>query len=209
MALATMSSTYGADGRYYVATNPTPGTGIASLTAPTTYDDTKPFLLINNAHASRTLTLDYIKLVCTAPGTAGTALNYVHKIDGVNASRYTSGGSTLSPKNVNQGSSEASSAVIYCGAIVAIATSSAARKLGSGVIRPVIPVIGDTYLFTFNAFFGAGLGGQAVAGTAIANVIIPSGPILIAPTGWYALHLWLPSQSAASSYEAEVGFVEA
>lgn len=209
MALATKSSTLAADGQYFLAVSPTPGTGIASLAAPTAFDDTKPFILINNAHESKKLTLDYIKLTCTAPGTGGSALHYGVKTDGTNALRYTSGGSSLTPVNVNQGSSGASSAVVKCGAIVAIAVSSAARLLGHSVLRPVIPVIGDTYLFVFGGYFGAGLGGQAVAGTAVANVVVPHAPVVIPPAGWFALHLWLPSQSASSSYEVELGYIEA
>jgi hypothetical protein len=208
MSLASKSASLAAVGSYFVASSPTPGTGIASLAAPTAFDDTKPFILINNAHESKTLTLDYIKLTCTAPGTAGTALHYGSKIDGVNATRYTSGGSTLTPKNVNMGSSQQSSAVIYCGAIVAAAVSSAARLLGHSVLRPVIPVIGDTVLFAFGSDLGGGLASLAVAGTAICNVVVPHTPVLLAPTQWYALHLWLPSQSAACSFETEIAFVE-
>lgn len=208
MAYATKSSTLATDGQYFLARSPTPGTGIASLAAPTAFDDTKPFLMIQNAHPTKVLTLDYIKLTCTAAGTGGSAIHYGHKVDGVNSARYTSGGSVLTPvcPNMNQGA--LSSALIYCGAIVAAAASAAARLLGHSVMRPVIPVIGDTYLFTFDGTFGAGLGAQAVAGTAVANVIVPSAPILIGPTQWYALHIWLPSQSNASSYEVELGYVE-
>ncbi|HYC99696.1 MAG TPA: hypothetical protein VEB22_00585, partial [Phycisphaerales bacterium] len=32
------------EGSYFVARNPTPGTGVAGHAAPTTLDDTKPFL---------------------------------------------------------------------------------------------------------------------------------------------------------------------
>lgn len=209
MALATKSSTLAADGQYFLATSPTPGTGIASLAAPTTFDDTKPFLLINNAHPTKNLTLDYLKLTVTAAGTGGTAIHWGIKVDGVNATRYTSGGSTLTPVCVSMPSGAASSAVIKCGAIVAAAVSSSARLLGHSVLRPVIPVIGDTYMIVFNGDFSIALGGQPVAGTAVANVAVSHAPVILGPTQWAAIHLWLPSQSGASSYEVELGYIEA
>lgn len=209
MALATKSSTLATDGQYFLATSPTPGTGIASLAAPTAFDDTKPFILINNAHPTKNLTLDYLRLTVTAAGTGGTSINWALKVDGVNATRYTSGGSTLTPVCVSMPSGAASSAVIKAGALVAAAVSSSARLLGHGTLRPVIPVVADTYLFVFNGDFGAGLGGQAVAGTAVANVVVGHAPVILGPTQWAAFHLWLPSQSGASSYEIELGYIEA
>ena len=215
MALATKSTTFAKDGQYFVGTSPTPGTGIASLTAPTTFDDTKPFILLNNGDATKTLTLDYIRLQCTAPGTGGTALNWGVKTDVLNALRYTSGGSdsaaaTMLIKNVNMGSSVASSARLLAGAIVAIASGTGSRLLGHGLLRTVIPVIGDTYLFTFGGDVGAGVSSSIVAGTAVATTCNVMGPCILAPGQWMAFHLWLPGpQSAASSYEIEIGWVEA
>lgn len=209
MAFATKSSTLAKDGQYFVATSPTPGTGLATIAAQASFADTAPFILINNAHPTKVITLDYIRLTVTAAGSSGTNISWAVKTDGVNASRYTSGGSTLSPKNVNQSSGEASSALIYAGAVVAAAVSSSARLLGHGILRTVIPVVGDTYLWTFGGDFGAGTGGQVISGTAPASIAVGLSPVQIGPTQWFALHIWLASQSAASSYEVEIGYIEA
>lgn len=208
MALALKSTTLAKDGQYFVTTSPTPGTGLATIAAQASFADTAPFILINNNDPTKYLYLDYIRLTCTAAGTAGTNISWAVKTDGVNATRYTSGGSTLTPKNPNTGSGQASSAIVYAGAIVAAAVSSSARLLGHGLFRTVIPVVGDSYTIKFDGDFGGGTGGQVLSGTAPAQVIAGHAPVLIAPTHWVAFHIWLASQSAASSYEVEIGHLE-
>src|SRR5258706_862465 len=73
MALADEESTF--------ATTGTIGTGIATITAPTTLVDTSPFaVLVNTAPAGGPKCfLDLIKLICTAAGTGGTSLKYAIK----------------------------------------------------------------------------------------------------------------------------------
>lgn len=194
------------EGLLHIATNPTPGTGIASLAAPTAYIGTKPFILMKNAHASKRLSVRWIKLSVTAAGTGGTAIHYAAVISGANSARYTSGGSTLAPVCPNLSKDSDTGTVIYCGAIVSVApTSEAIRLLGHQIVRPVIPVLGDTYLFTFGGLEN-NLGGNIVEGTAIASLAFPHVPFSIGQNEWFAFHLWLPSQSAASSYEVEVAY---
>jgi hypothetical protein len=47
---------------------------------------------------------------------------------------------------------------------------------------------------------------MAQAGAAIAQVVAPAPPVIFGPQQWVQLHLWLPSQSAASSWEFELGY---
>lgn len=214
MSLATKSTTLAKDGAYFTCVSPTPGTGIPSLTAPTTFVDTKPYILVNNADAAKTMVFDYLRLQCTVAGVGGTSMNWAMKSDGINALRYTSGGvdsslGTLLIKNPNMNSSAQSSAIIRAGAIVSIATTAASRVLGHGLIRPVIPVVGDTYLWAFGGDMGCGQGGTPVGGTLVANLSYPVHPVLIGPGQWFAFHLWLPGpQSTASEYEIEMGWYE-
>jgi hypothetical protein len=212
----TKSTTFARDGQYFQASNPTPGTGIASASAPTAYSALAPFLLLNNADPVKSITLDYLRLRCTAAGTNGTALHWAHAIDGVNPSKYTSGGSvsgaggTLLIVNPNMGSGQASSAILYAGAVVCLGLSSAGRLLSHGNLRVVKPVIGDSYLWTFGGDMDGGISSTpAMEGTTVANVTVPTCPVIIGPTQWWAFHLWLPSQSVASSYEFELGYIEA
>lgn len=193
------------EGSYFVATNPTPGTGIASLAAPTTYDDTKPFITVQYTTTSgRRLFLDFLKLQCTAAGTGGTALNAVIVVDNA-ASRWTSGGSAITPVNPNMDDSTKSEAVINVGALVAAAAANK-RIVWVDTLRPVIPVVGDTYLIEFGG--NPAMNSLAVAGTAIANVAKKAPPVILGNGQNAAINLWLPSQSAASSYEFVLGFHE-
>jgi hypothetical protein len=199
------------EGSYNVVSNPTPGTGLATIATLTTLVDTSPFLLIQNPWGSddtqaKRIFIDYIKLQVTAPGTGGTQLRYATKIDQARADRYTSGGTQLTAQNVNMGTAQASKANIYAGALVGAAAAQS-RLLSSGLVRPVIPVIADTYIFDFCST-APSLGGLITSGTAIANCIFPVAPAIIGPQQWFAFHIWLPSQSAASSYEIEVGYWE-
>ena len=49
---------------------------------------------------------------------------------------------------------------------------------------------------------------HAVAGTAIANIVIPHAPVVIGPSQSFVMSLHATSQTAATSYEFTLGFVE-
>lgn len=193
------------EGSYFLARNPTDGTGIATIAAATAYDSTKPFIYIYNANSNKNVILDYLKLVATAAGTNGTAINLTHQLDA--GSLYTSGSVAVTPVNCNAGSQNGSGVSLYAGTtLVTVTATSAARTLGHLAIRPVIPVVGDTYYVNFggNDPFLASL---AVAGTAISNIGMNTAPVVIPPGYCWKAGVWLPSQSAASSYEFELGFI--
>jgi len=195
------------EGSYFTALSPTPGTGIAGHAAPTTFDNTKPFILIRN-QASVTsglrIKLDYVKLVVTAAGTAGT-LNYAtHQLDA--AAGYTSGGSILTPQSPNLDLTPASQALIYAGAALATAGASP-RTIAHQAVRTVIPVVGDTIIFSFGNQVPAFVG-MPIEGTLIMERCMAVPPVILGPGGWYKLVLWRASQSAAASYEVEMGWWE-
>lgn len=199
------------EGSYYVLSTPTPGTGIATIAALTTLADTSPFILVrnNNSVASGLrLSLDYIKLRATAAGTGGTAISFAAKVDASATARYTSGNGlasvNISGLNVNGDDSTADGCQWNAGALVAAAAGNA-RLLSSGVIRSVIPVVGDVYLFTFGGI-DPNLPSMAINGTSVAYLTLPCAPMIVGPQQSGAFHIWLPSQSAASSYEIEVGY---
>lgn len=209
MPLASKGLVAADEGSHFIATNPTPGTGIATIAALASLVDTSPFILIRNDNPVATVKtriyLDYLKLVCTAVGTAGTAVRYAIKTDSA-GNRYTSGGSMITPVCTNRDSDRSSMAQIYAGALVAAAATSG-RLLGHGLFRSAIPVINDSYMLNF--------GGSDPAPTALvnngatltnANAVHP--PVVIGPGQWCAIHIWLPSQSAASSWEFELSYVE-
>ncbi len=198
------------EGSYFLATNPTPGTGIAGHAAPTTIDDTKPFLLLRNgaspaANAKRCY-LDYIKLQTTAAGAGATTTLFGCKLD-KGANRYTSGGSTLTPVNPNMDSSASPAMTVKAGAVVAAAASADVRLLTGGQLaRSVVTVVGDTYLWVFGQ--GRQLSSMIVAGTAIANIVYAMPPVVIGPEQMFLLHQGGASQSGAHSFEIEIGWTE-
>lgn len=199
------------EGSYFVATNPTPGTGIAGIAASDGFDDLETFLFLRNNDVignpqSKRIFLDFIRLQATAAGTNGTNFSAVAKIDTGN-SRYTSGGSLLTPVNPNMDSSAATISQLRAGALVTTAASSQARLLFSGLMRSVIKVVGDVYFFDFGAS-ARSLSSMIVAGTAIANVVIPMPPVILGPGQTFFLHEFAASQTVAASYELQIGWWE-
>lgn len=207
------------EGTYWTVTNPTPGTGIATIAAQTTLADISPFILFKNNwqitdNNRRRIIAKFLRLTCTAPGTAGTQLRFASKVDGV-GTRYASGATLIAgnntigvatnqPQNANSDISWGSALQFYAGPIVAAAASSP-RLLDALTIRTTIPVIGDTYQIIF--------GDNESPATASIPATVSSfglnvGPMVVGPQEWGAFHIWLPSQSAASSYEITFGYVE-
>ena len=196
------------EGSYFTVINPTPGTGLATVGSTgcqSLSDLVTFFMLINNdVVGGKNLYLDYLKLICTVAGTAGASLHYTTKIDN-GVGRYSSGTTlTSTPVNCNMNSSRTTVTLAYAGPVVTLAATASVRILSNGVLKTGIPVIGDTYILDFGA---KAIGvGSAVA--TINSVIFNHPPMVLGPQQSFFLHLWLPSQSAASSYELEVGWWE-
>jgi hypothetical protein len=196
------------EGSYYILTNPTPGTGIATLAAPTAYVVTSPYVLVknNDVPTGKRVYFHYIKLITTSAGTGGASLHYNIVID--NIARYTSGSGLATipalPVNVNMDSSNTSITQCYAGPLVAAAAGTSARLLGGGIFKTGIPIVGDTYIANFGAeSFNVG---SAVA--TINSVVFQHPPVIIGPQSCLLFYLWLPSQSGATSYEIEAGWWE-
>ena len=198
------------EGKYFVATNPTPGTGVDGHAAPSDITvDTKPHVFIRNDASASTdsrLYLDFIRLQVTAAGAGATTALWCAKMD-TGATRYSSGGTEITEVNANMASTASSSAKIYHGAVVAAAATTSQRILGSGLLRTVVPVVGDTYLFTFGQP-APSVSSMIVGSTAIANIVVPMPPVVLGPADQFLLHLAGASQSGAHSYEITLGFWE-
>ena len=194
------------EGGYFVARNATPGTGQAGHAAPTTHDTAKPFVMLQNGAEAGGMRvyLDYLKLLVTAAGTAGT-LNYAtHTVD-KNRTPGT-GGVALTVVNVNQQSTRSTvlSSALAGPIVPGESNSAVARIVAHQRARTVIPVVGDVLLFNFG---GAAVpSGAVMAGTTELERVIHCPPIVLGPGDSYHLVLWRASQSAAASYEVECGF---
>jgi hypothetical protein len=207
------------EGGYFIATNPTVGTGIAATicvddaaTASSTHAQFAPTLLIYNQQSAQnpnaiSLYLRYLKLICTVAPASATAWKYSLRMDNLN--RYSSGGSVITPVNPNPGSVKTTSvALCYFGAIVPTALPSAnARLVANGTLDTAIPVVGDQYLFHFGA--PAISMDQLNGGTTAKNMTMLAPPVII-PAGWcLALDMWGASNAATpASWEFEMGYAE-
>jgi len=73
--------------------------------------------------------------------------------------------------------------------------------------RTVIPVVGDSYILNFGGTDGGGTSPTLNGANPVTNVM-RAPPVVISPQGWLQYHIFLPSQSAASSWEIEMGYWE-
>jgi len=185
-------------------TTGTIGTGVATIAAPTTLVDTSPFIVaVNTAPVGGGRAfLDLLKLICTAAGTAGTKLQYAVKVGPVRgaitgmdaAFNPTLAAPTGVPQNVCAASARSPILRVYAGALVAPAALPGTRQIWGGQLKAAIPAAADQYSLSF---------GQVDAPAQATQVdrceACPA--ICLDPQFAAFIHLILPSQSAASSYE--------
>ncbi len=204
------------EGSYFLTRTPTVGTGVASITAPTAYVATSPYIIVSNSNqvGGKNIWMDYIKLNLLTAGTSSTNLQYATALDSI--ARYSSGGSGGSgtglasilqgPLPNNSGSQYGSGALVYAGALVAVAAGTQNRILQNGFLRSAIAVVNDQYYFNFAGDDQVDQG--LISGAAIVQRAIPHSPVCIAPGGSFLFHLFGASMAAATTCEVEVGHVE-
>lgn len=194
------------EGSYFIATNPTPGTGLVGIAASTAYDAAETFLHIRNTSTTKKMHLHFLHLKCTAAGTNGTTWGVTMYGDR-GTSRYTSGGAALTSVNPNMASSETASGVsITAGPLVTTAASSSARLLGDYPVRTVIKVIGDSYLFTFGANGLPAVSGVPLEGTTQASIQIPCAPVVLGENDQFLFHEYGASQSVGGAFTMTLGY---
>lgn len=195
------------EGQYFTATNATLGTAITGTAAPTAFSATVALMSLYNSATTngKRIYLDYLMLSPKAAGTNGTNFSYAMSGDRVN--RFSSGGSAITPVNVNMDSDAVSLATLNVGAITAAAAGTSVRRLSHGILRTVIKVIGDQYLFMFgNA--SPSLAGIPLEGTLQAALVIPCPPVVIGPGHSWLFHEMAASQSVAATWEFQMGWWE-
>jgi hypothetical protein len=135
------------EGSMWVATN-VPGTPIVDPNASGFVATTPAMVLFNNNPTGGAWIYPVrFKHVATAAGTSSTTWDVQWIIDTGN--RYTSGGTALTPVNVNPNVlSTKTGAVIHFGAVTAPA-ANASRIVYADRVRTVIKVIGDETIFEF------------------------------------------------------------
>lgn len=207
------------EGSFYIATSPTPLTTIAMVTSvvddaatqSSTHGQASPVLYIQNRGVAtdptaKTIYLKYLRLlqpVGSQAWTSCTSAHYSLRLD--NTARWNSGGTQINPLNVNPNSSNQSNALIYFGANAVTIPTANQRLLGRGQIQGSIPLPGDQWLFTFGDVSGPT---NVLGASAIKNLTLPCGPIIIAP-GWnFQLAIFGVALAAQPAFEFELGYAE-
>ena len=206
-------------GFYYVATNPTPGTGIVETATITSFAlaEAAPMLSIFNGSIAGSATAVniyplYIRLTVTQANAGGLVQRFTLTLDQGN--RITTGAATtgiLSINNVNMASPNRSQAQIQSGAsLVASAASPQRRIVANQSFRNggVVAVIGDVYQFNFGSTEQIDPMSLVETGTAICNVTYGFAPLVIGPGQSFLVQHWAASATTGAGFEYEIGFIE-
>ncbi len=203
------AATVADQGSYFTANNG--ATGVATAAAPTSYSDTAPLFTIQNTVAlggtGRSIYLDWIRGYCTASGTAGVALFLKLELDKI----VPTGGTLLVPTASNAADGAPSVAAIRLLPTGIAATAAMRLVIGNQWVIPT-----QTAVFTANTEFLLKFGGvdgyastqlgASAAGLTRTQSQMP--PVVIAPGWCLQVPFIMTSQSAASSWAFEFGYVE-
>lgn len=197
---------YADEGSYFVGITPTSGTGVIGHAAPTTFDETKPYLLLYNSSTTKRLYPQFIQFNETVASVGGTVMRFVVCVD--NTNRYSSAGSDLTVSNANGASSTATAATTAkVGAVVAAAATAARRNYGDIVFRgTTIDIIGDNYTIVFGAPSSNG-GASSKVATLIDSSRVAA-PVVVGPGQSLLVHQWASSQSTGPTFQVIMGWVE-
>jgi hypothetical protein len=200
------ASTVADQGSYFTANNG--ATGVATAAAPTSYSDTAPLFTIQNlASAGRSLYLDWIRAYCTVAGTGGVAAFLKLELDKI----APTGGTLLTAVNVNTNDGAVSNAAIRLLPTGIAATGSQKVVIGNQWVVPT-----QTAVFTVNSEFNIKFGGVdgygsnqlGAAGAGLTRTFVQMPPVVIAPGWTLQVPFIFTSQSAASTWALEFGWVE-
>jgi hypothetical protein len=188
-----------------VAVNPTAGTGILGHAAPTTFDETKPFLYIYNG-GTRTIYPVTVRLVDTVVSVGGTRIQFAQTLDSGN--KYSSGGTALTKASTNGASTQTSAGTLTAGAVVVTAATANRRLLGNNVVKGAnIDVVWDQIEIVFGTT-GGSTGGMLTPTTVAQWYSVPCAPVAISPGWGWGLYQWAASQSTGPTYEVIVDYIE-
>lgn len=193
----------GDEGSYYMAITPTPGTGIIGHAAPTTFDETKPYLVLYNGGVTR-IYPQFIRFHETVVSTAATRSQFTIATDTGN--RLSSAGTACTINNVNQDSALTATGVICTvGACVATAATSARRVIDHIVFRGTIDVVEDVYTIAFGATDG--MSGASSRAATVQDAGRVTAPVVIGPGQSLLIHQWAGSQSTGPTLQVAFGFI--
>lgn len=191
------------EGSYFTAVSATPGTGIIGHAAPTTFDETKPYLTLYNSGSKR-IYPQFLRLYETVASVGGARMQFTICTDAGN--RRASAGTAMTVSKARLGATASSSATVFQGAVVASAATGSRVIHDHVVFRGTIDIIEDCYEIVFG---GAGEGNTTAS--RVATVIDASrtaAPVVVEPGNTLLIHQWAGSQSTGPTFIATLGFIE-
>ena len=195
-------------GNYFVAVNPTPGTGIIGTASLQSFDETKGILCVFNSGTKNIYPMSLKTHVTVVGATAPTiAVYWTHTLD--NGNRLTSGGTALTVSCTNMGSLTASGAVITAGALTTTAATGLRRLVGNPTGKStVVEVVNDA---TYVNYGGSDLPSYS---STVGNTTTPTyishnmAPLVIGPGMSMVVVRWAAAQTTASTNEFEFAYIE-
>jgi hypothetical protein len=196
-------------GTYFTANNLV--TGVATAAAPTSYSDTAPWFTIQNGVAlgssGPSIYLDYIRLYCTVAGTAGVAIFVKLELDKI----VPTGGTLLVPTSTNTNSGAVSVAIIRQQPTGIAATAAMRLAVGNQWVVPTQTAVFTANTETYWKFGGVDGYSSVQIGTAAAGVTRTQSqmpPVVIGPGWCLQVPFIMTTQSAASTWALDCGYVE-
>lgn len=210
-----------AEGSYFVATNPTPGTGIA-MTISTAFSDTVAMFAIKNLDAAnnpgaKRIHLDYIKLMLFGtPPTAQVSRQFAFKRSRVTDREPTTAANktVLTPVNQASGAGRSTIARVLSYSAAAAMTVPASVASDEVVGRASLPtgigIAGDEYIVKFGGeSMPAWQGLTAAKATVPGQYVTIAPPIIVEPEEWLVVHEWcLTEATNGPTFEFEVAWWE-
>ncbi len=197
----------------FVATNPTPGTGIASLAASTSRSATAAMMNVFNAAATDgtepyVIVPTWLKLFGGAANTNGVQYNLAFHLDN-GGTRYSSGGSAITEVELIQSgepdyTAPTSKATIHFGDLTLAAATDSNLVCNLMISKAVL--VADDY---FEIYWGdaPGMGGRdGTVHRGPGCFTIP--PMWIRPGANLSIHDWVPSQTVSADFEFEFFYLE-
>lgn len=198
---------------FFVANNPTPGTGIASKNASTARDPLVAIMNLYNAankNSGENFVIIPVRLELrqAAVNTSGTAMNFDFYLDEID--RWSSGGTELSEvPTIISGESDfpapESRARIDFGELV-LAAASDEKLIHHELALSTIGAVGDIHDFWFADAPGSIDTGAATGHPDKTVTILP--PVWIRPGASLCVHQYAASQTADPAFEVKLWYVE-
>jgi hypothetical protein len=191
------------EGSYFTAISPTPGTGIIGHAAPTTFDETKPYLTLFNGGTKR-IYPQFLRLYETVASVGGARVQFTVCTDTGN--RRSSAGTAMTVSKARLGASASSLATVFQGAVVASAATGARVIHDHIVFRGTIDIIEDCYEIVFGGLGGGNMTASRVA--TVADASRTASPIVVEPGNTFLIHQWAGAQSTGPTWIATLGYIE-